>query len=54
MVMIGKTSDIGSSSKSNVSSSNKKPSYEDERVELFHIRIISKHTKIETMFDSWS
>ena len=27
---------------------------ENKRVELFHIRIISKHTKIDTLFDSWS
>ena len=27
---------------------------ERKRNELFHIRVISKHTKIDTLFDSWS
>jgi hypothetical protein len=27
---------------------------EDKRTELFHIRVISKHTKIDTLFDSGS
>ena len=35
-------------------SSNINPSNEDKRVELFNIRITSKHTKIDTMFDSGS
>ena len=52
MVTTGKTSDTGSSSKTNVSSSNINPPHEDKRVELFHIRITSKHTKKDTMFDS--
>ena len=52
MVTIGKTFDTSSSSKTNVSSSNINPPHEDKRVELFHIRITSKHTKIDTMFDS--
>lgn len=28
--------------------------YEKTRIELFHIRVISKHTKIDTLFDSGS
>lgn len=54
MVMIGKTSNIGSSSKTITSSSNINPSNEDKRVELFNIRITSKNKKIDTMFDSGS
>ena len=27
---------------------------EEERIELFHVRVISKHTKIDTLFDSGS
>lgn len=54
MVMIGKTSDTSSHSKTIASSSNINPSNEDKRVELFNIRITSKHTKIDTMFDSGS
>lgn len=29
-------------------------SNEDNRIELFHIQVISKHTKIDTLFDSGS
>ena len=29
-------------------------SNEENRIELFHIRVISKHTKIDTMFDNGS
>jgi len=54
MVTTGKTSDTSSSSKTNVSYSNMNPPHEDKRVELFHIRITSKHTKIDTMFDNGS
>ena len=54
MVTTGKNSDTGSSSKIIASSSNINPSNEDKRVELFNIRINSKHTKIDTMFDSGS
>ena len=54
MVTIGKTSDTGSSSKTIASSTNINPSNEDKRVELFNIRITSKHTKIDTLFDSGS
>ena len=25
---------------------------EEERIELFHVRVISKHTKIDTLFDN--
>ena len=52
MVTTGKTSNTGSSSKTISSSSNINTSNEDKRVELFNIRINSKHTKIDTMFDS--
>jgi hypothetical protein len=27
---------------------------EKERIELFHIRVVSKHTKIDTLFDTGS
>ena len=27
---------------------------EEERIELFHVRVISKHTNIDTLFDSGS
>ena len=27
---------------------------EEERIELFHVRVVSKHTKIGTLFDSGS
>ena len=27
---------------------------DDTRIELFHIRVVSKHTKIDTLFDSGS
>ena len=27
---------------------------EEKRIELFHVRVISKHTKIDTLFDSGS
>ena len=54
MVTTGKTSDIGSSSKTIAYSSNMYPSNEDKRVELFNIRITSKHKKIDAMFDSGS
>jgi len=54
IVMKCKTSHIGSISNTIASSSNINPSNEDKRVELFNIRITSKHTKIDTMFDSGS
>lgn len=54
IVTIGKMFDTGSSSNTIASSLNIKPSNEDKRVELFNIRITSKHTKIDTMFDSGS
>lgn len=54
MVMTGKTYDTHSTSKTNVSYSNINPSHEDKWVELFHIRITCKHTKVDTMFDSGS
>ena len=54
MVTTAKTSDTGSSSRTIASSSNINPPNEDKRVELFHIRIIYKHKKIDTLFDSGS
>lgn len=51
MVSIGKTSDTSSSSSTSASSSNINHLNEDKRVELFHIKITSKHTKIDTLFD---
>jgi len=54
MVTIGKTFDTGSSLKTITSSSNISPSHEDKKVGLFNIRITSKHTKTDIMFDSGS
>ena len=54
IVTTGKISDTGSSSNIVASSSNINPSNENKGVELFKIRIISNHTKIDTMFDSGS
>lgn len=54
IVSTGKTSDTNSSSNTITSSSNIIPSNEDKRSELFNIRITSKHTKIDTMFDNGS
>ena len=36
---------------SSSSSNLNKTQHEKERIELFHIRVISKHTKIDTLFD---
>ena len=36
------------------SSSLNETQHEKERIESFHIRFISKHTKIDTLFDSGS
>lgn len=52
MVTTGKTFDTSSSLKNNVSSSNINPPHEDKKFEIFHIRITSKYTNIDTMFDS--
>lgn len=54
MVSTGKTSDTGSSSNTSIPSSNRSHLNEDKWVELFHIRITFKHTKIDTLFDSGS
>ena len=54
MVTIGKTPDTSSSSNTIASSSNINPSNKDKRVELFNIKITSKHTNIDTMFDNGS
>jgi len=50
MVKKGKES-IESTSSSN---SYKKTLNEDTRIELFHVRVISNHTKIDALFDSGS
>ena len=50
MVTKGKES-IASTSSSNYH--NNTPN-EEARIELFHVRVISKHTKIDTLFDSGS
>jgi len=54
MDLIGKSFDTSSSSSTSTSSSNINHLDEDKRVELFHIRVTSKHTKIDTLFDSGS
>ena len=50
MHMKGKES-IASTSSSNFHTSTPN---EETRIELFHMRVISKHTKIDTLFDSGS
>ena len=42
---------IASTSSSSSSSLNE-TQHEKQRIEIFHIRVISKHTKIDTLFDS--
>jgi len=54
IVSTSKNSDTGSSSSTSASSSNINHLNEDKIVELFHIRVVSKHTKIDTMSDSGS
>jgi hypothetical protein len=51
MGLQGKNS-IASTSSSN--SAINETQHEKERIELFHIRVISKHTKIDTLFDTGS
>jgi hypothetical protein len=48
----GKGSFASTSSSSN--SSLNETQQEKERMELFHIRVVSKHTKIDTLFDTGS
>lgn len=50
-VSTSKTSDTVSSSSTFAYSSNINHLNEDKRVELFHMRIISKHRNIDIMFD---
>jgi hypothetical protein len=40
------------STSSSCSSSLSENQHEKERIELFHIRVISKQTKIDTLFDT--
>ena len=55
MGLKGKTLEIGSSSNSYASSSKMNDmADEKKRTELFYVRIISKHTKIDALFDSGS
>ena len=55
MGLTGNPSEISSSSTCSASYSKYNDVIEKKkRVELFHIRIISKHTKIDTLFDSGS
>jgi hypothetical protein len=51
MGLQGKNS-IASTSSSN--SAINETQHEKERIEIFHIRVISKHTKIDTLFDTGS
>lgn len=53
IVSTSKISNHGSSS-STIASSNNSLSDGNKIVELFHIRITSRHTKIDTMFDNGS
>ena len=54
--MIGNPSEASCSSSTCSASSSKYNNVvvEKKRIQLFHIRIISKHTKIDTLFDSGS
>ena len=55
MGLKGKTLEIGSSSNSCASSSQMdNVTNEKKMTKLFYVRIISKHTKIDTLFDSGS
>ena len=49
MVTTGKFFDSITSTSSNIKQQN-----EDKRIELFQIRVTSKHTKIDTLFDTRS
>ena len=49
MVTTGKIFDASTSASSNIKQHN-----EDKRIELFHIRVTSKHTKIDTLFNTGS
>ena len=49
MVTIGKTYDTITSASSNIKQKN-----EGKRIELFYIRVTSKHTKIDTLFNTGS
>ena len=49
MVTTGKISDASTSTSSNIKQQN-----EDKRIKLFYIRVTSKHTKIDTLFDTGS
>jgi len=50
MGLEGKDSIASSSSSSNLNETQ----HEKERIDLFNIRVISKHTTIDTLFDSGS
>lgn len=55
MGLTGNPSESNSSSTCSASSSKYNDVIEEKkRVELFHIRVISKNTKIDTLFDSGS
>ena len=49
MVTTCKISDASTSASSKIKQQN-----EVKRIELFHIRVTSKHTKIDTLFDTGS
>ena len=46
----GSIASTSSSSNNNLNETRQ----EKERIELFHIRVVSKHTKIDTLFDTRS
>jgi hypothetical protein len=46
----GSIASTSSSSNSNLNETRQ----EKERIKLFHIRVVSKHTKIDTLFDTGS
>ena len=55
MSLTGNPSEASYSSTCSTSSSKSNNVFEEKkRIELFHIRIISNHTKVDTLFDSGS
>lgn len=48
------TPPIDSKSQGSTNSVDKSISNDRKRIELFHIRVVVNHTKVETMFDTWS
>ena len=52
--MVNKGKEAITSESSSTSKSHNNTSNEDTRIELFHVRVISNHTKIDALFDTGS